>query len=81
MLKGMPKGYCDFDKYTGSKFWAGRRTLINQIYFCSPLPLPTNELPLEQIFEILNQNNYKSGHRIPIWLHTKKGAKSRIFFK
>jgi len=81
MLKGMPNGYCDFDKYSGSKFWTGRRTLINQIYLCSPLPLPTSELPLEQVFEILNQNNYKSGHRIPIWLHTKKGTKSRIIFK
>jgi hypothetical protein len=80
ILKGMPKGYRDFDKYNGSKFWTGRRTLINQIYFCSSLPLPADELPIEQVFEILNQNNYKSGHRIPIWLHTKKGVKSRIVF-
>lgn len=79
MLKGMPKGYRDFDHYNTSRFWQGRRKLINQIH--TSLSSPATELPLEQILEILNQKAYISGHRVPIWMHTRKGTIARIIFK
>ena len=79
ILKSSPNGYRDFDQYSGSKFWLGQRKLINQILSCeSPARI---DLPIEQVFEILNQRVYSSGHRIPIWLHNRKGSISKIIFK
>ncbi len=78
MLKGGPKGYRDFDLYMGNNFWMGKRKLSNQIYYSDSKP--KFELPLEQIFEMINAGIFSSGFKIPIWLHTKKGETSKIQF-
>lgn len=79
ILKAQPNGYRDFDKYLGNLFWEGRRILTNQIL--ETKSSPTSLLPIEQVFEILDQEQYATGAKVPFWLHTKKGTKSRIFIK
>ena len=79
ILEAQPNGYRDFNKYLGNLFWEGRRILTNQIL--ETKSSPNALLPIEQVFEILDQEQYSTGAKVPFWLHTKKGTISKITFK
>ena len=78
-LKRQPVGYNRFDDYLDQNFWKGRRELLNQIL--EGKSIPTQNLPLEQIYDLLDQNQYLSGNKMPIYIHYRKGTKQRIFIK
>jgi hypothetical protein len=78
-LKRQPIGYNRFDDYNDQKFWAGRRELLNQVIECKS-PTSSN-LPLEQVYDHMDQSAYLSGTRMPIYIHYKKGSKQRVFIK
>jgi hypothetical protein len=77
-LLSEPPGYRDFADYVGTRFWVGRRLLMNQINECSPLP--GTDLPIEQVMELLSPWHYANGYRIPLWLHRRPGVR-RIFLR
>jgi hypothetical protein len=78
-LKRQPVGYNRFDDFKDQNFWKGRRELLNQILEVkSPAAY---SLPLEQIYDHLDQSSYLGGNKMPIYIHYKKGNKQRIFIK
>lgn len=72
-------GYRHFVDYKGSKFRKGRRKLLNQIL--ESVSPPIHDIPIEQIYDLLDQHSYSSGTRMPIYIHYKKGGKKRIILK
>lgn len=78
ILLKQPAGYRDFARYSGSKFWEGRRILMSQIKYTSPQP---NIEPIEQVMELIEPWEYSKGHKVPIWLHRQHNAPYRIYIK
>jgi hypothetical protein len=76
-LGSQPLGYQQFIDFVGTRFWIGRRTLMNQIQDC--LSVPAKEKPIEQVMEVLSPWEYSTGHRVPLWLHRPPRGPYRIF--
>lgn len=80
MLKSQYKGYRDFDKYLGGNFRKGRRTLINQVINTKSKIHRKDQLPLEQVMDIVDQKSYILQLKVPVWLHRKTGAVEKLTF-
>jgi len=77
VLRNSPPGYREFQHYLGANFWTGRRRSMNEYLAGSPNPRSTH--PLEQVIELVAQDAYSAGHRIPIYLRIPPGRVQRIF--
>jgi hypothetical protein len=77
ILLAQPGGYRDFLPFVGNDFWIGRRTQMNQFLSLQLHPRP--ELPIENMIELVGQDAYSEGHRVPIYLRIPPGHVQRIF--
>lgn len=77
ILSRQSNGYRDFVRYSGGRFWEGLRVQMNEFHYCKPRPTP--ELPIETTIELVPQDAYAAGYRVPIYLRIPPRAPQRIF--
>lgn len=80
MLKSQYRGYRDFDKYLGGNFRKGRRRLINQVIKTRSKILINDQLPLEQIIDLVDQKSYILQLKVPVWIHRNTGEVEKLIF-
>lgn len=77
ILKRQLDGYRQFDQYKGGRFWEGLRLQMNEFYYCTPRP--RHQIPIETTLELVPQDAYAAGHRVPIYLRVPPAAPQRIY--